>query len=291
MVDAEGGQTSYQYWPLLEEEKFVIDHYGNLTSKAYDARGRLTVETIGANLTDNPAAPASGYTTRTAYNTLGAPTSMADPEGRLTTFSYYPGTTNPHIQTAGADAQNPSIGDKTTYTYHPGGEIATITDALNHTTAFTLTYHFSDPAYPGAVKRETTTVTDAERGVLRESHTYYDAQENRIAESVTRTLPDGTSEVVITRYAYDSEQRLTATFLPDGRVMETRYNAIGKEAAQLHWRTVSHYESEDESLARVTSMEYDAQGNLTLNTHPDGSTEQTVYDAENRPETPASLRP
>jgi RHS repeat-associated protein len=278
-LDAEGAATSYTYYPDSDRAKFETDHYGNTKSFAYDAKGNVTVETVGASLSDDPANPTTGYTTRTTYDSHGSPLSMVDPDGRATTFSY-DANGNLLTYTAGADLSAPTVGQKTSYTYYDDGSIDTITDALGNTTRHVTEYGISDARFPGAVRRQTVTVTDVARGVLRTTHTYFDEQGNQLAQLATRTLPDATTEDVITRYRYDADNRLVATIQPDGRVSKTRYNAVGKEVKTLEWRTVADYTSADESLARVTSYAYDEAGNLTSTTYADGSTEATGYDAE-----------
>jgi RHS repeat-associated protein len=291
-IDPEGGRTTYAYYPDSDREKFITDHYGNTTSKAYDARGNLISETLGASLTEDPANPATGYITRNNWTRTGGAitgrynlTSIVDPVGRTTSFEY--------LDVSGNITAH-RFGDATTrYTYHLGGALATVTDALGNITAHTYTYGLSDPAYPGAVKRTTVTITDpagaagsdpanATDTILRTTHSLYDAQENLLAQIAPRTLPDATTENIVTRYRYDAENRLLATIHPDGRVSETTYNAIGKESSSLEWRTVSEFEAGTVALARVTSFTYDDRGNLTQTTFPDGSTEATGYDAENR---------
>ena len=292
-IDPEGARTTFSYYADSDRVRFETDHYGNSKSFAYDARGNVTVETLGAILSDDPASPTTGYVTRTSYNSLGAPTSLSDPDGRLQTFSYDPASNNLLSHTTGAVAGDPTAGDRTTFTYLDDGSIDTITDALGNVSRHTYDLPFADDDFPGAVKRVTITVTDPAGGagsdpsnvtatVLRTSRTLYDASEKALAEVVTRTRLDGSTEQIVTRHRYDADDRLVATILPDGRVNETRYNAIGKEAASVQWKSVADYESGDDALARITSYEYDARGNQVLVTHPDAGTEASAFDAENR---------
>jgi RHS repeat-associated protein len=289
-IDPAGAQTSYAYYPDGDLVKFEIDHYGNVKAFAYDARGNVTVETVGASTTEDPASPTTGYTTRTAYNNLSAPTSITDPDGRVQTFTYNSATNNLLTHTVGVGGPAPAT---TTYTYNADSTLATITDALSNVTSHTYDYAFSDPAYPGAVKKVTVTVTDpagaagsdpanATATVLRATRTLSDAQENQVAQIVTRTLPAGGTEDVATRYIYDTENRLVATILPDGKVTETRYNAVGKQSASVLWKSYSDYQGANDSMARVTAYGYDDRGNQTTVTNPDGTSEVTHYDAENR---------
>lgn len=289
-IDPLGAQTSYAHYPDSDRVKFETDHYGNVKSFAYDAHGNVTAETIGASTAEDPANPTTGYTTRTAFNDFSAPTSITDSDGRMQTFVYDPATNNLLTHTVGVGGAAPAT---TTYTYNVDGTFATITDALGNVTSHTYADAFSDAAYPGAVKKITVTVTDpagaagsdpanAAAIVLRATRTLYDAQENQVAQIVTRTLPAGGTEEVVTRCLYDAESRLVATIQPDGKVTETRYNAVGKQAASVLWKSYTDYQGADDALARVTSYDYDDRGNQTTVTYPDSTSEVTHYDAENR---------
>lgn len=292
-VDPEGARTTMSYYPDSDWTRFETDHYGNSKSFAYDSRGNVTVETLGASVADDPAAPTTGYVSRMSYNGRGSPTSLTDPDGRLQTFTYAPLTNDLVSHTTGAVAGDDAAGDHTTFTYLSDGSIDTITDAIGNVTKHIYHVPYGNADYPGAFKRVTITVSDPAGSagsdpvnttdtVLRTTATIYDASEKALAEIVQRTLPDGSTEEIVTRHRYDADDRLVATILPDGRVQETRYNAIGKESASVQWQSVADYESGDDSLARVTSYAYDARGNQVLVTHPDASTEATGYDAENR---------
>ncbi len=308
-IDPEGAQTTYAYYPGTDRAKFETDHYGNTKSFAYDAKGNVTVETIGASLADDPSNPESGYVTRTTYGSRSEPTSMVDSDGRQQSFAYDAASGQLLTHTTGLlDSAHLSLHTaglspapaQTTYTYTASGEIESVTDALGNVTFYTYDESFTAPDYPTVTKRVTTTVTDpagaagsdsanAADTILRTNYVLHGAQGNRLAEIAPRTLPDGSTESVVTRYLYDAEDRLVATVQPDGMVSETRYDAIGKEAKALRWKSEADYLASfgvagvrDDAAARVTAMEYDSRGNLVRTTFPDASTEEQGYDAENR---------
>ena len=294
-VDPMGAQTRYQYWADSDRVKFQTDHYGTVTSTAYDVQGNATVHTVGASSTEAPENPSSGYISRTSYSARGGPTQTIDPDGRVQTFIYDAATNNVLTHTAGADVGNAAVGDRTTYTYHADGTINTITDALGNVTSHTYAYGFANPAYLNAIKSTIVTVTDPAGSagsnrtnpapiIVRSTRSLFDSQENQVAQITPRYLPDGSSEDVITRFVYDAENRRRATLFPDGQVREIRYNAFGKEEKALQWKTTAEYQAmpQDESKARVTTYAYDARGNQVLVTQADGTSEGAGYDAENR---------
>ncbi|GAB5562177.1 MAG: hypothetical protein SynsKO_38240 [Synoicihabitans sp.] len=278
-IDPLGAQTEFYYYEDTDWESLRIDHYGNVTSMAYDARGNVTHETIGADGTEDPSAPTVGYTTVTTYNSRSAPTSITDPDGRVQAFSYDPVSNDLLTHTIGAGS---SVAATTTYTYNDDGSLATVTDAIGTVTATGYDYGFSDPTYPAAVKVVTTTVTDAGGTVLRSTQSILDAEENQLASIVTRTLADASTKNIVTAYRYDDENRLVATILPDGRVSETRYTSFGAQAAIVEWRSVTDYEAGDDSAGRITATGYDDRGNATAMSYPDGTFEAMGYDLENR---------
>jgi len=291
-LDALGGQTTYSYYPDSDWVKLETDHYGNVKSMAYDARGNVTVQTMGASASEDPANPTTGFTTRTTYNALSAPTQITDPDGRVQTFNYDPVTNNLLSNTVGFGGPAPST---TTYSYNTDGTLGTITDALGNVTSHAYNYAFSDAAYPGAVKQITVTLTDpagsagsdtsnASATLLRTTRTLYDAQENMLAQIATRTLSAGGTEDVVTKYLYDSENRLKATVMPDGKVSETRYTSFGQTDKTLLWKSLADYQSGNTALARITSYGYDARGNQTITTYPDNTSENSSFDLENRRE-------
>ena len=289
-IDPAGAQTGYAYYPDCDWVKFETDHYGNVKAFAYDARGNVTVETVGANVAEDPSSPTAGYTTRTSYNDHGAPTQITDPDGRVQTFTYDPATNNLLSHTVGAGGSQPAT---STYAYYADGTLATATDALGNVTSHIYDYAFHDAGFPGAVKEITVTVTDpaglpgsdpanAGATVLRTTRSLYDAQESQVARIVTRTLPAGGREDVVTRFLYDAENRLVATIQTDGKVAETRYNKIGRPEASICWKSYGDYRGANDALARVTSYGYDDRGNQTAITYADGTSEVMHYDAENR---------
>src|SRR5205823_7609382 len=87
----------------------------------------------------------------------------------------------------------------------------------------------------------------------------YDGSGNRISQSVVRTRSDGTKETLTTSYAYDGNNRLVKTTLPDGSSTQVAYNPLGKQSETT------------DALGRKTLFDYDANGRLIKTTYPDGT--------------------
>jgi YD repeat-containing protein len=175
----------------------VTDALGNVTSYAYDARDNKLSETN-----------AIGKTTSYTYDSSDNMTSVTDPAGNVTRYSYNSRRqvltetdarggvkTNAYDVNGNLLSTKDALGNVTSYTYGANGLTATVTDALGGLTRYeydrsgNLTKEI-DPL--GSVKTYTC-----------------DANGNRLTMSVTRTLPSGASETLVTTYQYDKLHRLT----------------------------------------------------------------------------------
>jgi YD repeat-containing protein len=236
--------------------RFETDHFGNSKSFAYDSRGNVTVETLGAGLADDPANPTTGYVTRTSYNGHGSPTSLTDPDGRLQAFTYQPATNDLLTHTTGAVAGDASAGDHTTFTYLSDGSIDTITDALGNVTQHTYRVPYGHADYPGSFKRVTLTVTDPAGTAGSDPANPADTVLRRPIRSTTperrrRDRPahasgGATQEIVAPplRPMTGSSPRSCPT------VASARpANAIGEEAASVQWQSVADYEAGSDARA------------------------------------------
>jgi RHS repeat-associated protein len=103
-------------------------------------------------------------------------------------------------------------------------------------------------------------------GLLRRRTFGYDANGNRLSETVFRTI-DGVETPVTTRFEYDALDRLVAVTDAEGGVSRIEYDARGLVAARI------------DALGRRTGFGYDEAGTLTRVDLPDGSFETREYDA------------
>jgi len=157
-----------------------------------------------------------------------------------------------------------------------------LTDAAGTVTSYVYDYQFSDATWPGAVRQTTVAVKDSLGAVLRTTRSLADVQGNTLAEIARRTLPEGGSEEIVTRHSYDKENRLRATFLPDGRVTEIRYSSFGKPEWNIEWRNIADFNAGDLAAAHATHTIFDDRGNAVQIDHADGTRERHHFDAENR---------
>lgn len=120
-----------------------------------------------------------------------------------------------------------------------------------------------------------TATTDANN----HSTTYVnDGKGDRLSESTTVTLADGSVKAVTTQWDYDDEGRLNFTINAEGEKTEYRYDANGQQVAMI------------DTLLRETRYRYDNKGQLVETIYPDATPEVltdnprtvTLYDRGSR---------
>jgi len=235
---------TYQYDPAALSLIQVVDPNGHATTSVRDAQARLIVST-----------DARGSTTQHTYNAFGQALTTTDPMGTITTN-----------------------------TYDSAGNITQSATPLTGTGQTRITvYSYQDASHPGDLTR----MTDAGGKIWLYS---YDQYGNR----VSATDPIGN----VTTYESDLAGRMTSKVMPRG-------NATGGTPSAYTW--VYTYDGSGHLLSTTdpltlhpTTNQYDGDGNLTMVTDQnghwtqftfdldeevtnvtrfDGSTQQTVHDA------------
>lgn len=251
------------------------------TSYTYDAAGRLK-STTGPD-PDGPG-PLGPLVTTNVYDKVGNLESVTDPNGHLTSYSYdYAG----RILTVTApdpDGAGPKTAPVTTYTYDPAGNQLTRKDANDHVTTTgydalnrPATVTSPDPDGAGPQTPSVTTFTYDLNGNLL---TVTDANGNN-----TPTAGDGT-----TSYGYDRANRLTSIDYSDTTPDVTFVLDNAGNRTSMTDGSGSETRGYDQ-LERLTTITrsgnsfayvYDAAGNITRRTYPDGTIVDYTYDPLNR---------
>ncbi|MEO6325065.1 MAG: DUF6531 domain-containing protein [Thermoanaerobaculia bacterium] len=202
------------------------------------------------------------HVTTTTYDTSGRKTNVTDAAGHLTHYDY-----QRNVIWKTTDAKNGVV----EFTLNGSGDLATVKDALTHTSTFTY----------DQFGRKLTEM-DANSKTFTDEYTYG----GRISK-VTDPLGG------IVTYVYTSANDLDHVTYSDGKTVSYTYNGVGNRLTMTDWTGTHTYVPD--SLNRVTSATdgagntigygYDAVGNLTSLTYPGPSTVTYTFDRANRMKT------
>ncbi|GIK42475.1 MAG: hypothetical protein BroJett011_63080 [Chloroflexota bacterium] len=257
-----GQSTRFEYDPL-GNLKAVIDPLARRIEYAYDALGRLAAVTDPLN-----------RITQYAYDKVGNQTGLTDAEGIMTRYEYdalnrLAQVTQNYINGGPQDA---STNVATRFEYDALGNLTKLVDPLQHEQTFAY-----DALNRVVAKRDT---------LLHETTYDYDALGN-VAQIVNPK-----SEIV--NLHYDALNRLTSLTRPDETVSFS-YDAAGNRLSMSDSIGATTYEYDD--LYRLTQVtqpsptggqpsvvgySYDAKGNRTALTYPDGTQIAYTYDNADR---------
>lgn len=295
MVD---GENKY------DEMSESVDIMGNTTKYDRDANGNVT-KTI------NP----DGTFTLAKYNDKNMPIIQADESGNITICQYDETGVNvvksyqslSAVSDASAFVNDFSIDSvineadyaMTVYTYYPASETAeiaglirTITDAEGHVTEYT--YGTSGYAKGLPIKK-----------VIKEGNTVINSVEytynSQLQVASEKTSVDISKNVyAVKEYEYDSFNNVTEVrdygTGDTAAVTIAEYDLLSRKTAEYspnfssdksHGTHITYYPSgavktQTDALGNVTSFKYDAYGNVTQKTNPDGTIDLVEYDGLQR---------
>ena len=284
ITDANGNNRVDEY----DERGALVDQtdpLGGSMAKAYDENFRPTELTNpagnatalawsedGANLVG--VEDALGNQIDLSYDGLNNLTGLVDPSGQQTAFTYE-GT----LLTSTTDA----LGNTTTYTYTPEGDLASVTDPLGNTTEYSYDSYGQRTSMTDAMGN-TSSFTYDDLGRLVETtdplgrltRNEYDAL-GRLLRAIRNvnnypTNPQNFQNQynIITEYVYDSCCNVDAMIDSYGRRTEYDYDDAHRVT------TVT------DPAGNVKSNVYDEVGNLIHTIDPQGRITEYVYDAQNR---------
>ncbi|MGH2966308.1 MAG: RHS repeat-associated core domain-containing protein [Solirubrobacterales bacterium] len=283
--------TEHTY-DALGREVSTTDPASLVTTTTYDRNGRTLMMTVGDNATT------------TAYDRGGDPLTQTSPQGIVTTTQYDAlGRATAIIVN---DVANPSgpADDVTTTTYF---------DAAGHTIAVTDPRGISSRTIVnvrGLTEQIITDCTDSGTSPTTDPANCTGTGTHNPRTNVVSTLSyDGSGAVTIqivdqgtgvnatTSFAYDAGGRQLAVKDPLGTVMRTLYDSAGRLSGTIvnctedtstpappsgSWWTCDGSTLHDGTWNLSTSYVYDARGNRTGETAPNGRVTTSVYDDANR---------
>lgn len=315
-------QTDYGYDALGDVTSQTV-HDGSLnlvTTQTYDQRGLLTSSTDPRG--NAPGATAADFTTvytndeagrlvqvtapvvnaesnggtpqqihpisLYGYDTFGDQTSVDDPDGDITTYTY----DSDSEQVAVSDAAYTPPGSATSLTptttavYDADGRLATSTDADNHTTHYTYDQfgdiaQLQEPAVGGTTPTshvtydadgEPLSTTDPTGAVVQST---YDDLGRQVTSSAVVRQPTTTTDT--TTFGYDAAGNQNSVTLPGGEQSTATFDAAGNLLTATDARS------------NTTQFTYDLDGRLTKSTLPDGTASTQTYDTAGRLTATANL--
>jgi len=271
VTDARGHTTTYGY-DAGDEQTAITRTDGTTSTVGYDLAGNVVTRTTGLGhatlygydsldrviTTTDPLTGTTVY----GYDLAGNRTLLADPLGRTTVYTYDAADE----QTAIGQAD----GSVLTTAYNPNGNVITRTDALGKAT----TYGYD------SLDRVITT-TDP---LGRSTTSGYDLAGNRttVVDPLGRT----------TSYGYDALDRTSAITYADGATPNVRYSytATGQRQSMADGTGTTSYQYDaldrpitvTNGAGQALGYGYDATGNLTALTYPDGHQVTRAYDGLDR---------
>ncbi|MEU6987418.1 LamG-like jellyroll fold domain-containing protein [Streptomyces sp. NPDC046324] len=290
--------------PGVKNEITGVTHTARI-SRTYDADGHLltesTEDTTGGDATrtttyrynirglNDSVTDAAGNESTYAHDALGRVISATDPAGNVVTTTY-----TKRGQVAETVLKN-WTGDPSGQTrdlvleskaYDPAGRLASTTDAMGATTAFT---YYDDGLTASTTAKQVTQANGSKKDIVLGS-TVYDGAGNPVSATArggattvntvdalgraTRSVFDPNGLNRVSTFAYDAEDRLTEqTQSIDGTgkkiTSNTEYDAAGNPTKQ----TVT-----DGTTTRVSSATFDQRGLPLTQTSPRGITSTGRFD-------------
>jgi RHS repeat-associated protein len=299
--------TSYQYNNKGDLTQ-VTDAKGTQTSYTHDYLGRMTGVTEAVSTSVQRNSTLTWNSTRDLLMQTVKPTQTVtdtyDALGRVATHTVgnsggSPRTVTYTYNTAGLlasmDGSRTDLSDVVSYTYDALGNMATETDPSGHVTYYNSYNLLGLPlsiTYPDGIVEART--YDPRGRVLTDSYvgrtTTYTYDANGLQK--TATTPEGE----VTTYTYDATHAVMSQVSSTGKAIFNTRNAAGLitrvdtddddgnlvTTATTVYDALGRVSQRIDAFNKITTYQYDVNGNVTSITDPNAHTVQFAYDALNR---------
>ncbi|WP_327380522.1 LamG-like jellyroll fold domain-containing protein [Streptomyces sp. NBC_01207] len=282
--------------PGVKNEITDVTHTAR-TSRTYDDDGNLLTESIEDTTGGDPKrtntyryntgglndsrTDAAGNEATYGHDALGRINRETDPMGNVTTYSYTPrGQVAETVlkNWTGDPSGQPRDLVTASHSYDPAGRLASTTDAMGATTAFT---YFDDGLKAKVTAKDVTQADGSKHDIVLEANEYDGA-----GHLTQQTTGGGRTTVTST---VDATGRTTRTVIdPNGLNRVTTMAYDGDDRI-----TESTQSIDDSGKKLTTTTEYDAGGNPKKSTVTDGTSTRTssaTFDQRGRPLTAVSPR-
>lgn len=291
-TDFNGVVTNYTYDAQGNETQRVEDVNGiaRTISTTWSPDFRLPTQIVSPNLTVNfTYDPNGNLTQRQETDTINP----KKPVSRVWTYSW----NNLGLLTSQTGPRT-DVTQTTSFTYDANGNLATVTDALNHVTTVNSVNASGLPTSVTDANGVTTAMTYDPLGRISTvtvqgptpATTSFGYDVNGLLTSVTAP-----NNVMLT-YGYDDAHRLTSIKDNTGNTIVFALDALGDRiqtqiqtgSAQVLKNSAATFDSLGRLLTSIggasqtTSYQYDNNGNLTTLTDPRNAVTQTAFDGLNR---------
>jgi RHS repeat-associated protein len=280
-TDADGNTTTWAYTgdPTSSSggTTTITDPLGNQTVYTYIdlelmavTRGAGTASAATTSYTYDPATlglatvtDPNGNVTVNTYDSNGNLLTTTDPLGLTTSYSYN-----------GSDqvlTKTSPLGETTSNSYDGNGNLQSVTDPLGNTTS----YAYGDSAHPGDV----TSMTDPDGNVTSYTYdTYGDVA------SITVSPSSGVSDTAA--YVYNTDSERTCQASPNATAANVTCPPAGSPPVSDTTATTYNAAGEMTSVTNpdghTTGYAYDSDGNLGQVTDPNGNVTQYSYNGNNQ---------
>jgi len=287
VIDAFGNRTEYAY-NSKSEMTSMKDAHGNTFRYEYDSNGNRTkvIMPDGSSVTSVynvrnkiiSQTDQNGYTKSYTYNGADWLTSVTDEEGGIWRYGY--------DSLGNLVSVKDALGNETRYEYDKAGRVVKTTNAAGK--ASNAVYDesgcmLSTTDFAGVAT--TFTYDDEDRVVRKESGSLW------VSYDYTKDgkLQSATDASGVTRFTYDDMDGLIKVEYPGGEYISYTYDkSLRMTSLQTaHGSVVYGYDVLDrltsaEDASGRTTYQYDAVGNRTMVTYPNGVSMVYEYDALNR---------
>ena len=299
IIDANGNEVVYQY-DASGNQIYQRDQLGNVIERTYTANNKLATETVYMTADpdgDGVAQAQDPQTSYYIYDVNGYLTYTINAEGGVTASSWESATGN-LLSTIIYTADSYDISGLTPATAPTKAQLDTwISTEVDKSQAAKTeyAYDFRGQLMSTTIYSQLDAAGNGVAGTQSTTHFVYDAR-GRLLKTVDPRASSATDESYASHITYDGLGRVLSTTNVADAVTTTVYDDANNKVivtSQSGLVTTSTYNAggelisvtqagADSTVIKTTSFQYDAAGNLIIETDNDGNQTKYIYDEQGR---------